>query len=77
MKLPLSFHATIRMKEFYEFKAEVYLEAFLTGASAQEATTQDIQHHSLRRALLWLNPWLLGCGFSDVGSSSPSQEEKP
>ena len=43
MKLPLSFHETFRMKEFYEFKAEMYLGAVLRGASAQEATTQDIQ----------------------------------
>ena len=44
MKLPLSFHATFRMKESYDFKAEMYLEAALRGSSAQEATTQDIQH---------------------------------
>ena len=44
MKLPLSFHATFRMKEFYDFKAEMYVGAVLRGASAQEATTQDIQH---------------------------------
>ena len=44
MKLPLSFHATFRMNEFYEFKAEMYHGAVLRGASAQEATTQDIQH---------------------------------
>ena len=44
MKLPLSFHATFRMKESYDFKAEMYLGAALRGSSAQEATTQDIQH---------------------------------
>jgi len=44
MKLPLSFRATFRMKEFYDYKTEMYHGAFLRGASAQEATTQDIQH---------------------------------
>ena len=43
-KLPLSIRATFRMKEFYEFKAEIYLGVVLRGAPAQEATTQDIQH---------------------------------
>ena len=49
MKLPLTFHATFRMKEFYDFKTEMYHGALLRGASAQEAlelgaTTKDIQH---------------------------------
>ena len=38
MKLPLSFRATLRMKEFYDFKAEVYIAAagtFPRGASVQ------------------------------------------
>ena len=48
MKLPLSFHATFRMKEFYHFKAEMYLGAVLRRASAQEATTQDIRHEYRR-----------------------------
>ena len=49
MKLPLTFRATFRMKEFYDYKTEMYHGAFLRGASAQEAlelgaTTKDIQH---------------------------------
>ena len=50
MKLPLTFRATSRMKEFYDYKTEMYHGAFfLRGASAQEAlelgaTTKDIQH---------------------------------
>ena len=44
MKLPLTFRATFRMKEFYDYKTEMYHGAFLRGASGQEATTQDIQH---------------------------------
>ena len=44
MKLPLSFREIFRMKELYEFKAEIYLGAVLTGAFAQEATTQDNHH---------------------------------
>ena len=54
MKLPLTFRATFRMKEFYDYNTEMYSAgmyhgAFLRGASAQEAlelgaTTKDIQH---------------------------------
>ena len=54
MKLPLSFHATSRMKEFYEFKAEIYVGAVLRGTPAQEATTQDIYEH--RRATAAVSP---------------------
>ena len=32
------------MKEFYVYKAEVYHGAVLRRASAQKATTKDIQH---------------------------------
>ena len=56
MKLPLSFHATSRMKEFYDFKAEIYLGAFLREASAQEATTQDIQHDYCQGFIKFLLP---------------------
>ena len=35
MNLPLSFHATFLMKEFYDFKAEIYLGAVLRGAPEQ------------------------------------------
>ena len=42
-KLPLTYHATFRMKEFCDYKAEMYLGAVLRGASAQGATTQDTQ----------------------------------
>ena len=50
MKLPLSFRATFRMKEFYDYKTEMYHGAFLWGASAQEAPTKDIQHDYRRDA---------------------------
>ena len=48
MKLPLSYRATFRMKKFYDYKDEKYHGAVLRGASAQGATTKDIQHDHRR-----------------------------
>ena len=55
MKLPLSFRATFRMKEFYDYKTEMYHGAFLWGASAQEAPTKDIQHDYRRGFIKFLS----------------------
>ena len=55
MKLPLTFRATFRMKEFYDYKTEMYHGAFLWGASAQEAPTKDIQHDYRRGFIKFLS----------------------
>ena len=55
MELPLCFDATFRMKEFYDYKTKIYHGSDLRGASAQEATTRDIQHDYRRGFIKFLS----------------------